>query len=235
MRIIDNSTIYLCNETLLGDNNIIYGDKNSIQGDNNKIYGNNCRINGNNNEICGRLTCMRGTNNRVMGFQSAIEIMPIPPHASSVVHPLSGYNNHGYNYNGYNYNGYNYDNDEMLDAQILSAIYPVSDHHVIDILDELDSNSQNNQNNQHNQNNQNNQNNPNIHNGISIPAAEPELECEENQTPCIICYANQVRTTVLNCGHTNMCISCARKLVLGGADKCPTCKQTIHKIIRIYQ
>ncbi len=71
--------------------------------------------------------------------------------------------------------------------------------------------------------------------GIEIPNAETEVVCGENQSACIICYVNQVRTTVLNCGHSNLCITCARRLVRGGEYRCPTCKQNMSKIIRIYQ
>ena len=168
MRILDNSLVYVCNETLCGDNNTVHGDKNSIQGDNNKIYGNYCRVDGNNNEIYGKSCIMKGSNNRVVGTQSMIEFVPI-------LQPMSQ------------------DSYEPIEDDIIPS---------------------------------------NIH--ISVPAAEAEVVCDENHTPCIICYTNQVRTTILNCGHTNLCISCSRKLIASGMNRCPTCKQNIHKIIRIY-
>lgn len=74
--------------------------------------------------------------------------------------------------------------------------------------------------------------------GVILPKeeVEPEITKEEEShgKSCRICLTRTTKTTILECGHSIMCIACSR--TIGGAKnpKCPVCNKPIKAIIRIY-
>lgn len=195
------------------DNSQIYVDNETVVGDNNTVYGNKNVIEGNNNKIIGNSCRITGNNNSVYGKNCIVKGRNNRQSDNILqnIHtpqPLSNYINRVEVIQQIQLpqSPINYIDNRIVIPQHYST-QSFIDYDNIDV--------------EENQT-------------IEIPNAEPEIECDENQTPCIICTTNQVRTTVLNCGHTNMCITCARTLIENGEYRCPTCKQDINKIIRIY-
>ena len=53
---------------------------------------------------------------------------------------------------------------------------------------------------------------------------------------CIICKERASCTVITDCGHSNLCVTCARNLVLVQKyDKCPTCRKQMTNIIKIFK
>ena len=50
---------------------------------------------------------------------------------------------------------------------------------------------------------------------------------------CCVCFAQNVGSVALPCGHVVMCWDCAN-FILGDTRICPTCRQTMHEIHRAY-
>lgn len=74
--------------------------------------------------------------------------------------------------------------------------------------------------------------------GMEIPDEEPH---EMDATPdekniCTICAQRKITTTIIDCGHTIMCVTCARQLITRMDNiKCPVCQEGIEKgVIKIY-
>lgn len=47
---------------------------------------------------------------------------------------------------------------------------------------------------------------------------------------CKICIENQIDCVFVECGHLMSCLKCSQNL-----EKCPFCRQTIYKIVKIYR
>jgi len=45
---------------------------------------------------------------------------------------------------------------------------------------------------------------------------------KESKNLCVVCMDNQIDTTLVPCGHSGYCLSCAKQI-----DKCPECRQDV--------
>ena len=68
---------------------------------------------------------------------------------------------------------------------------------------------------------------------ISLPEEEiNELDTKEGEKECIICNERCVKTVIVDCGHSILCVTCSR--TLKDKPQCPLCRVEITKIIKIY-
>jgi hypothetical protein len=69
---------------------------------------------------------------------------------------------------------------------------------------------------------------------IQLPDEEKGEPTADESRQCAVCLHNRACTTILWCGHANLCVSCARNIVLQGNCMCPTCAKPITRIVRTY-
>jgi len=60
---------------------------------------------------------------------------------------------------------------------------------------------------------------------------ENEPEAEKGEKECCVCLDRSVKTCLKPCNHVVLCVTCSLQIGLG---ECPTCKEKIKKIERIY-
>jgi hypothetical protein len=70
--------------------------------------------------------------------------------------------------------------------------------------------------------------------GVPLPAQEGGEPTADESRQCVVCLTNRYCTTVLECGHSSLCVPCARAIVLKGNGLCPTCGIAITRVIRTY-
>lgn len=80
-----------------------------------------------------------------------------------------------------------------------------------------------------------------------IPCTFPEptefeiqqyVDSDDLSKVCIICTSKRRHTICSPCGHNSLCTLCSKTLVENRPEdgvKCPLCRETVHKILRIYQ
>ena len=49
---------------------------------------------------------------------------------------------------------------------------------------------------------------------------------------CYACMDNEANTYLLNCGHSGLCVACARKIIQAN-QHCPLCRQAIAGIVHV--
>ena len=59
-----------------------------------------------------------------------------------------------------------------------------------------------------------------------------DIETKDEDKQCIICISNE-KNIVLNCGHMNMCATCAIKII-NTNKKCPMCNVSIISATKLY-
>jgi hypothetical protein len=72
---------------------------------------------------------------------------------------------------------------------------------------------------------------------ITLPAEEKtEEKIIDSNDLCIVCANRKVATIIVPCGHSKLCVTCSRELVLTHKNtKCPCCRQKITQIIKIFK
>lgn len=68
----------------------------------------------------------------------------------------------------------------------------------------------------------------------NVKASREKLELAET---CIVCMDFPPQVALFPCGHSNICVACAKKLNNGnsrGRPKCPTCRKPIQQWIKLY-
>jgi hypothetical protein len=71
---------------------------------------------------------------------------------------------------------------------------------------------------------------------INVPPSEKE-EIVEDGNVCVMCYEREIKTAILPCGHSVLCISCSRKIAFDKDEytaSCPVCRTPIGQIIKIF-
>ncbi|KAI3711958.1 hypothetical protein L1987_70507 [Smallanthus sonchifolius] len=66
-------------------------------------------------------------------------------------------------------------------------------------------------------------------------AAEEDISDVPEGQLCVICLMRQRRSAFVPCGHLVCCPRCALSVERDLAPKCPVCRQTIHRSVRIYE
>lgn len=69
---------------------------------------------------------------------------------------------------------------------------------------------------------------------VELPAEEQGSPPKENEKECVVCFENAVTTVLYRCGHSVLCVSCARRIVTEGSPKCPMCKAQITAVIKLF-
>lgn len=70
---------------------------------------------------------------------------------------------------------------------------------------------------------------------IPIPEAMVEMEVNGNEKACTICFERAVNTVIVPCGHSMLCVTCARNYVLEEAKTiCPGCRLPMQQIVRVF-
>ncbi len=232
-------TVHGDRHTIVGDHNVIYGDDCMIRGNHNKIYGKRCMIEGDFNYIYGTLNAYVGSHN--VDF-SAAPRSDVPyerrGEPRSIVDPLM------------------FMPRGMQDASILTDGRNVAQivlHHMSTAsLERLihrrrpsppppaqithshwTAISRP----------------PNVADtGLSWGRCAPvtsspkqpsgtdePILADDDDNGCVICMSNRRICAVIDCGHKNMCIACAREL-LKSSPKCPTCRTPItNGIMRVFE
>ncbi len=68
----------------------------------------------------------------------------------------------------------------------------------------------------------------------NVKASREKLELAET---CIVCMDFPPQVALFPCGHSNICVACAKNLTNGnsrGRPKCPTCRKPIQQWIKLY-
>ncbi len=84
---------------------------------------------------------------------------------------------------------------------------------------------------------------------VSVPMSQESRNEDGEMYKCIVCLTELANCLVLPCAHLNLCVECARRLVIGpDHDKglnaelehgsafvtCPSCRERMTKIIRVF-
>lgn len=72
---------------------------------------------------------------------------------------------------------------------------------------------------------------------IPCPAADREdtMHTEESTKPsCQICFKNEVKAVCVPCGHSSLCMTCARKVSSEETPKCPFCSQVLTMTMEVF-
>jgi hypothetical protein len=67
-----------------------------------------------------------------------------------------------------------------------------------------------------------------------VPRQEFESPAAPGERECIICMERSVKTVMIDCGHSVMCVMCCRKIMIDGDQKCPICKATVSRAIKLF-
>jgi hypothetical protein len=83
---------------------------------------------------------------------------------------------------------------------------------------------------------------PNAPQHFEIPNFQiPNDEFEPSysgENACVVCFEREVRTMILDCRHSVMCIKCSRKIINSPnlRKKCPICSTELQQgIVKIYK
>lgn len=204
-----NNIIKGSNATVTGNNNVITGSNGTATGNNNKIVGTNGTANGNNNKVVGANASAHGVNN---------EVTPFGESSGTQVYNLDGQTVIG----GKHIECDNNTNSWPSAVNILEnfgiarqVFHGTSDNVTINFAP----------------------------GGINkakrrkkkkskLPdPIENEPEAEEGEKECCVCLDRSVKTCLKPCNHVVLCVTCSLQIGLG---ECPTCKEKIKKIERIY-
>lgn len=74
----------------------------------------------------------------------------------------------------------------------------------------------------------------NLGEAVQLPAEEAGQATDDETRQCAVCLTHRACTTLLWCGHSNLCVACARSIVLKGNKLCPTCGRAIARVVRTY-
>ncbi len=72
-----------------------------------------------------------------------------------------------------------------------------------------------------------------------VPMEGEDIEAQEDEDDknvCKICFENMVQTVILDCGHTILCLRCARRYNEMNEEqrRCPVCNQEMNQIKRTF-
>ena len=70
---------------------------------------------------------------------------------------------------------------------------------------------------------------PAIQTEIVIPAIKHDIS---NGESCYACMDAEADTLLLNCGHSGLCVACARKIIHAN-QRCPLCRQVLTGMIHM--
>lgn len=73
---------------------------------------------------------------------------------------------------------------------------------------------------------------------LKIPKeeVEPIVTNGKQEELCSICFERKKCCTIVDCGHSGLCVTCSRKIVLSDKKECPFCRCKIEEgIIKTYQ
>lgn len=60
---------------------------------------------------------------------------------------------------------------------------------------------------------------------------QEEIREKQEQSTCVVCMDREINVVLIPCGHLIMCNHCAESLA---SKKCPTCRQTISQVVKVY-
>lgn len=69
---------------------------------------------------------------------------------------------------------------------------------------------------------------------IPLPPDEIGEPTADEARQCGVCLTSRACTALIECGHSSLCVRCARSIVLTGTGRCPLCTLPISRVIRTY-
>lgn len=73
---------------------------------------------------------------------------------------------------------------------------------------------------------------------IELPEKKVESKITKKEKKqgkaCSICYVRAIKTTIVDCGHSYMCIECSHKISEQKEPKCSMCFEPITRVIEIF-
>lgn len=213
--------------TVQGDGNRVTGMYCKVTGDNNVLTGMYCKVRGNNNTSTGMYSKAFGEGNKVSGMYSKsyagsgkLLSKEAPPSSSSSSNSIvidgngNTYGNVVYCDDGTTFDG-------SMVNNVLQSVFGGGSFFSQSFSGETSNKKQKMKNKKQKKS--------------RLPEAmENEPDSQEGETECSVCCQRSVKTVIKKCMHSNLCVTCARKIGQDPAAKCPTCRAPIVRIQRIF-
>lgn len=239
----DSSAITGNGNTINGDSNAITGNRNTINGDSNSINGNANSIRGDSNYSNGTENTVEGENNAGVGAQSRQfgSIIANNSFGSDAVFNFADYGvsfqNNRYNVNSFNsINSFQNNRNNVnsfANVNLGGSCFRPNGQYLFNFVST-----------------NGDANKPVetviIHDDdkarvekeapLQLPDAdphEPEISADDAPDLCIVCFKRKIRAVIVDCGHSQLCVSCVRECALS-SGLCPTCRTPIKHAIKLF-
>lgn len=243
--------------TINGDSNMITGNGNTITGDSNAITGNGNTINGDSNSINGNANSIRGDSNYSNGTENTVEgennagvdaqskqfgsigfgnSFGLFNNVNNVksFKSVNSFQNNCNNVNSFQNNLNNVNSSANVNSR--GSCFRPNGQYLFNFV-----------------NTSGDANKPAetvvIHDDddddktrvekeapLQLPDAdphEPEISADDAPDLCIVCFKRKIRAVIVDCGHSQLCVSCVRECALS-SGLCPTCRTPIKHAIKLF-